>query len=327
MIRGKCNKPECGAPVAPCHLLREDIASCEFWTGPSSVVDKVRPADSARKAGSVGVNWAGDTFGLGDISLVSERNSPIILGLIGRADAGKSSYLGTMFTLLLNGHRLRNFSFSQSKTIGGWEQLAYTLRLKSGKVPFPDPTPSSPDYYGFLHLGLRDKKQRLHDLLLTDTSGEVFLQWSRNRDDTNAASARWIHQNSNAFVLFIDCADLIERRNAARTEIIDVAQQLKEGLKGRPVIAAWSKADRLAEVRPAIREGLADDLLQILPAAEQIEVTNFSTADPDLRCHKNNLEVVDRLLEMVSLPSGFRLQVESRDTLDYFLSYRGSHGN
>lgn len=321
-MEGRCNKQECAAPVTKCYELHDNLPDCEHWTGLSAVKEKNQQKKNVDKSKSV-INWSGDSFTLADIPLISSRNSPIIFGLVGKADAGKSSFLGMLYTLLLNGKRLNKFNFAGTKTTNGWEFLAYKMRLKRGNVSFPEPTPSNPNFYSFLHLALRNKEDNLKDVLFTDTSGEVFLQWARNREDENAGSARWIHKNSSGFILFIDCEALIERRNAAKTEIIDIAQQLKQGLNERPVIVVWSKADEINNVKEVIKTSLREDLRQIFPHYAEIEVTNFSKADPDKLCHENNLEVVDWLLNEVLQPSNLEivLDVEVKD--DLFLSYTG----
>lgn len=228
-----------------------------------------------------------------------------------------------LYSLLLNGERLKEFDFAGSKTIIGWESLAHRMRLKRGNVSFPEPTPSNPNFYSFLHLALRNKENSLKDVLFTDTSGEVFLQWARNREDENANSAKWIHKHSSGFILFIDCDALIERRNAAKTEIIDIAQQLKQDLDERPVIVVWSKADEIHKVKDVIKFSLQEDLKEIFPHYKEIEVTNFSATDPDKLCHENNLEVVDWLLNSVLQPSNTELILDVGVKDDLFLSYKG----
>jgi hypothetical protein len=319
-MQGKCKKTECAAPKTQCFELHDNLQECEHWVGTASVKEKNQQKQGVDKSKSV-INWSGDAFTVEDIQLISSRNNPIIIGLVGRADAGKSSFLGMLYTLLLNGERLKEFNFAGTKTTIGWESLAHRMRLKRGNVKFPDPTPSNPNFYSFLHLALRDKEDRLKDVLFTDTSGEVFLQWSRNKEDENANSARWIHKNSSAFILFVDCEALIERRNAAKTEIIDISQQLKQDLNERPIIVVWSKADEINNVKDVIRTSLREDLMEIFPHHTEIEVTNFSKADPDKLCHENNLEVVDRLLDEVLQPSNIEINLGVGVTDDLFLSY------
>jgi GTPase SAR1 family protein len=321
-MEGKCTNQDCAAPITQCLKLWDNLPDCEYWKGIEPLKEKNQQKAKESKGNSI-INWSGDAFSVNELSLISLRNSPIIIGLVGRAGAGKSSFLGMLYTLFLNGGRLKEFNFAGTKTITGWESLAHRMRLRRGNVRFPDPTPSNPDFYNFLHLALRDKENRLKDVLFTDTSGEVFLQWSRNKDDENANSARWIHSNASCFILFVDCEALISRRSAAKTEIIDIAQQLKQDLNARPVVVVWSKADEIKDVKEVIKTSLKEDLKEIFPYCIEIEVANFSQTDPDNLCHENNLKVVDQLLEDVLQSSNMEinLNIEAKD--DLFFSYRG----
>ena len=107
---------------------------------------------------------------------------------------------------------------------------------------------------------MRNANNQLKDIFISDASGEVFSYWSQNRDDANAENARWIYERSNAFILFIDCEDLVVRKNLAKTEIIDIAQMLLHDLKDRPVIAVWSKSDKKGEIHAKIKDSLKDEL-------------------------------------------------------------------
>lgn len=323
MIQGSCQNQKCAAPKTNCFRLHENFVSCEDWQSSSYTQRKPREHKINIEKANSKLNWSGEALNLNELYLTTLRSSPIIIGLVGRAAAGKTCYLGMLFTLLLNGENFNNFTFAGTKTILGWENIAHKMRLKKGNIDFPEPTPSNPDYYSFLHLALRDDLNRLKDIYFTDTSGEVFLQWSRNKEDDDAKSARWIHQNSSAFVLFVDCEALVIRRNAAKTEIIDIAQQLRQDLNNRPVVVAWSKADEIINIRESIRSSLHEDLTKILPNHLEIHVTNFSKSDPDKLCHENNIEVVDTILRELTKSSGVEIDLKTEAKNDFFLNYRG----
>lgn len=186
--------------------------------------------------------WTGDAFTIEELSKVTYRNTPVIIGIVGKVDAGKTTYLAMLFTLLLRGTKFKEFDFCGTKTINAWDSLYQKLKIQQEGVMFPEPTPAQ--YIRLLHLALRNKAKRLKDIFISDASGEVFSIWSKNRNDTNTENARWVYEHSNAFILFIDCEDLISRKALARDEIIDMAQMLKHDLKGRPVVAVWSKSDK-----------------------------------------------------------------------------------
>ena len=320
-MKGKCSKSDCPAPISDC-LEMNSLQDCSHWVPQDNNKSKDKTVRKKTFKNHSEISWTGELLDVEEIKQISYRNSPIIIGLVGKADAGKSSYLGMLFSLFLNGKKLSNFGFTGTNTILGWEKLAHTMRLKRGNIKFPPPTPSDPDYYSFLHLALRAKCNRLQDVLLTDTSGEVFLQWASNREDENANSARWIHKNSSGFILFVDCEALVKQKNAAKSEVIDIAQQLKYKNNKRPVVIVWSKSDVFNDINKNIRESLSEDLQEMFEICKEIKVTNFSNDDPDELCHKNNFQVIDWLLSNILKTSNIKLKLEAEKTEDFFLNYK-----
>lgn len=313
-MTGKCSVPDCVAPLS-CHLNGGDYKLCEHWKKNNSSVEK--KDRTSKEAKPIHLPWSGEPLRIDEISLISYRGSPKLIGIVGKADAGKTTFLAMLFTLLMNGKKIGDFQFAGSKTILGWDELHSTLKIEKENVQFPDPTGS--EYLRFLHLGLRSKEGRLLDLLLSDSSGEVFYQWSQDRTTETAQNARWVHQNSDAFILFIDCDDLANRLNSAKTEIVDIAQMLTHELNDRPVIGVWSKSDKKEKINKNIRQSLSDDLKRIFSNYEEIDISNFSKEDSDKLVHENNIKVIDDLLEKLNRPSNLTLKITDGQGRDFFL--------
>ena len=292
-MKGKCSNPDCAAPIS-CHEGHEDYTQCEYWlkNNPKEST-KLKLTSRKRKANNNQI-WSGNPLRVEEINLVSYRNAPIVIGLAGKANAGKTTFLAMLYTLLYDGGNFEKYDFSGSMTTLGWDSLYHKLKVLNKKVSFPETTPSS--YLRLLHFALRGEGDILNDLLITDASGEVFSYWSQNKEDENAENARWIYDNSHGFILFIDCDDLIKRKNLAKTEIVDIAEMLKSNLKDRPVLAVWSKADLKEEVHPKIKTSLHDELSEIFNNYSEIDVSNFPSKNPDELVHSNNLKTIDWLL-------------------------------
>ncbi|WP_241314041.1 TRAFAC clade GTPase domain-containing protein [Chryseobacterium arthrosphaerae] len=320
-MAGKCTNPDCAAPLA-CHEGKKNIAECEFWIGSEKVKTEIVSKNSTlKKTKRAVLPWSGDALGIEEIGKVSYRNSPIIFGLIGKANAGKTTYLAMLYTLFLRGGKLKDFKFCGTKTIKAWDELYERLKVQKEKVAFPDPTPVQ--YLRLLHLALRNESKRLKDLFFADASGEVFSMWSQNKDDENAENARWVYKYANAFILFIDCKDLIKRKTLSKTELIDIAQMLNHDLKDRPVIAVWSKSDEKNNVNPKIREKLTEELKELFENYEELDISNFSIDDPDILVHENNLSVLNKLLHRTLNVDKSDLAVEEIDNKpDFFLNYK-----
>jgi len=319
-MSGKCNKSECGAPEIRCHDDYDDYKDCpNFILGaPEKKTKKEKPRAEGKKSN---LSWTGQAFSLDEISLVSARTSPIMIGVVGKADAGKTTFLAMVYTLLLNGKTLKEYDFAGTKTILGWDELHHQLKFKQGNVPFPSPTPVGSNR--LFHFALRNKEEQLKDILFSDASGEVFSLWSINRDDENAESARWIYANSNAFMLFIDCQALIDKQNSAKREIMRIAKALTHDLNGRPVIAVWSKADKKGEIIPSIKDTLQTELAKLFSIYHEIDISNFLEPGPDKLVHENNLAAIDWLLEKILLPSNSDLTLAETNSDDLFINYKG----
>jgi len=314
---GKCSNLECAAPIN-CHEGNDKHTECEFWINSNADQAKIK---TLKKGNKSELPWTGEALSIEELGKVTYRNSPIIIGVVGKADAGKTTFLAMLYTLLLRGGKLKDFDFCGTKTIKAWDDLYHKLKVQKESVAFPEPTPAQ--YIRLLHLALRNNYKGLKDVFLSDASGEVFSIWSQNRGDENAENARWIYSNSSAFILFIDCEDLIKRKNLAKTEIIDLAQMLKHDLKDKPVIAVWSKSDKKQEVHIQIRQKLQEELTEIFDDYVEVDISNFSADDPDILVHTNNIKVIDIILSKVFSVNRSVIVLENKNTgKDIFLNYK-----
>ncbi len=318
-MEGKCSNPECTAPIS-CHEGHEDHTQCPNWIK-NKTINSDKETTIQKKKDKSTLLWSGEPLKIEDINLISYRNNPIVIGLAGKAKAGKTTFLAMLYTLLFDGANFENYGFAGTKTILGWDKLYHKLKVVDRKVSLPPPTPSN--YLRLLHFALRNHENQLTDVLISDASGEVFSDWSQNKDDSNAENARWIYDNSNGFILFIDCDDLKNRKNLAKTEIIDIAEMLKSNLKDRPVVVVWSKADLKDEVHQTIKESLHNELAEIFTNYYEIDISNFPSKNPDDLVHKNNLKVIDWLLDKISVPSGNEIIIQNEYENDIFLNYKG----
>ncbi|RNI23371.1 TRAFAC clade GTPase domain-containing protein [Rufibacter latericius] len=316
---GKCTNSDCIAPIN-CHEGEEDYKTCQYWIANNSKEVKRKEKVTSRINNS-NVSWSGDPFKVEDVAKIHARGVPIYIGIVGKADAGKTTFLAMLYTLLLRGGQFDGYKFAGTKTILGWEELYHKLKVFKNQVSFPDPTPF--EYYRLLHYALKDENGLLRDILLSDASGEVFSLWAQNRNDASAENARKIYSTSSAFVLFIDCVDLIDRMNIAKTEIVDIAQMLISDLRERPVIVVWSKAERKKEVNHIIRESLKEEMNDLFKNYIEIDISNFSEDDPDCKVHVNNLKVIDLVLSEVDKINKGAIVSVKNDYEDLFLNYKG----
>lgn len=332
MPTGRCTNPACVAAKTGLCFDNLTLEKCPRWV--AAGVAQAKPAGQRkapvaaskrpRAGASQGVDWTGDALHLPDLELVSRRSNPMLLATVGEAAAGKSSFLGMLHTLLLRGHCLRNHTFAGSLTLLGWEKLALALRFPKGQATDQPPTPADPDYYRLLHWALRRPDDgSLLDVLFPDAAGEVFSQWAVDEQDINAENVRWIYYHADAFFFFVDCEALVEQRGAAVAPLADLASRLAQGLRGRPVLVVWSKADRLPDVREGVRERMARQLTLVFGNAPQLYISKELDAQPDPK-QLANLQAVDDILARLAQrrPTVPELDAIGHRT-DLFLRYRG----
>lgn len=325
-MRNKCSAVGCSAPKGLClKHLSSDFQKCENWLGGQTG----QPIEKQRKTKKnvPSLPWTGEPFQPVDIAIVSQRTAPLIIGMVGDSNAGKTSYLGMLYTLLFNGIRFERWSFAGSYTLAAWETLSQYLRIQSdGNVDFAPPTPSNPDFYSLYHLALK-RTELFRDVFFVDSSGEVFKLWAEDIHDPTAKNAKWIYENSNAFIFMVDSDALVTRRGAAKSEIVQMAEQLAANLRDRPVAVVWSKADKIENIRENIKSALEEDLAVLFGNSKVFEVSNFPKPVPDTVCHENNPAVVEYLLEKLNEPKIITLMPQVNPSDDLFFNYRGSYGS
>ena len=242
-MSGNCTQEHCYAPETSCNLGESEFNNCQYWQGTSESSETSTMVD-----GSGRLSWSSNALGIIDLQFVAARSKPKVIGVIGSRNAGKTTWLVTLYLLLSRGFILKDRSFAGSYTLGGWENLAHWLRWQpEGLGPkFPPHTPSSHNNRmpGLLHLGFRDQNARLEDVLFTDAPGEWFDRWAIDQNDPNAQGAKWIMRYADVLMLFIDREELAgSNRGEARNLITTMAQRLGDQTSGRPVIIVWAKSD------------------------------------------------------------------------------------
>lgn len=268
MIEDFCKQADCYADTG-CIFGELNPNDCEHQ---AKGEDPETP--SALPDGDVIVPWHGSSLGLTELQFVASRQRPRVIGIVGPHNAGKTTFITSVYLMLFHGTRIPNKSFAGSFTLRGWESLANNLRYPTGAEPmFPRHTPVTEDRVpGLLHIAFRNATRRLEDVLFTDAPGEWFSNWAKDRNADNAAGARWIARHANAFLFFIDSEELAgANRGNARNLITSLAQRLADVIGNRQVLLLWSKDD--VTVDAGMKEQIKDRLHTYFPGAPQIAVS------------------------------------------------------
>jgi hypothetical protein len=263
-MAGACIKPDCHPEDTGCHhegcdILRECKNYRPEGEGQELAATVPGAADTEYFAR---VPWTGASFGLQDLSVFAATTTTIVVGIAGMYNAGKTTYLATLYCLLRQGVSIGDYRFAGSRTLIGWENLAWYLSWKKeNNISFPPHTSLNAGRVpGLLHLSLKNSTGDRRELILTDAPGEWFDHWATKPSDIRAEGARWIHHHADAFLLFADCQLLadIEELGNARRQIRSIADRLKANLDDRPLGLIWSKSD--VTIDPVVKKQISAHL-------------------------------------------------------------------
>lgn len=275
----KCAQASCFVPDTGCDLGHTDLSKCPIWHGA-----KVTDAADQDLSDEMLMPWSGSAFGLSDLGFVSGRGKPIVIGVVGPQNAGKTTLLAAWYLLL--GRGLANTEgrpFAGSYTLLGWEAVASSMRWAPGQSPrFPPHTTSRGGRApGLLHLTFSDENNgRTADFLFTDAPGEWFQRWAINRDSDEGAGARWVSDNADAFIIVADREALAgESMGAARGSLQRIARRLGAERGDRPVALVWTKSD--VNIPPEMEEAVRGAVIDVMPDAAEHSVSVVGPPDAD----------------------------------------------
>ncbi len=314
-MNGTCKRPDCDVPSGmQCEMGTRDFRSCpHFQAGTDSASTVESSTETLDDGSGLRLPWTGRGLGLADMTLASSRGPARLVGLIGPFNAGKTGLLTATYAHFATKGVVAGYDFAGSFTLQGWSQLKdHTTWPSPNGGMFPPHTPDTGQRTpSLLHLAFRLRGAMVSDLLFTDAPGEWFTRWLSNEAAVDAAGARWIAENATHFVFVVDREGLAGPDvGRIRNTTLTLARRLSEHLRGRPVIAVWTKSD-----------GLCDEGVE---APVRARLTELFGEHSSLNLHIHDSACVD-LLELLlnQTPQAARPQtLATHDSA--FLAYRGA---
>lgn len=308
---GRCRHDSC-FPDTTCALGHLDRTDCEYWL-PENEIPEPQP-----KLDKNDFPWNSYALGMRDLAILGGRGRPIVVGLIGPPNSGKTSLLAFLYMWLFKYGELPNWVFCGSWTLGGWESIVHYCRWTGEPPPsFPPHTSSTGRTPGLLHLCLRNKHGVARDVLFTDAPGEWFTQWAKNPNDESAVGASWVIRHSDVFLLLADCGALADF--ATLPQARQVTRNLTERVGALtahvPLAFTWTKIDR--ELKPSIKDRLETARLQFAPYSEVWETT--------INKPETIAGIFSRAIELGECQRSHSVQYEPRVSNEPFLAFRGHY--
>lgn len=292
----KCPQRNCFAPDSACDDGEIDLAQCRHWQARGDKAPVVATTDDSGML----LPWTGSALGPAHFAFVAGRVKPMVVGILGPYNAGKTTLLAAWYLLVGRGRRDANQRrFAGSYTLAGWESVASAMRWREGPQPptFPPHTPSGGRRTpGLLHITFRDTSEHPRSYLFADAPGEWFDKWATDRNAIDAEGARWIATHGDVFLLVADREALSgPDRGVARKSLQLLAQRLAHEREGRPVALVWTKAD--VAILPEIEQAVRDAVLGRMPDAQEFSVSVLSGTEDKSDCGQGFLDLLDWTLE------------------------------
>ena len=264
----RCRHEGC-YPDTTCALGHLDRSECEYRVEEQGATSEHEPT-----ADGGDIPWNGYALGTNDLAILAGRGRPIVVGLVGAPDSGKTSLLAFLYMWLLEHGNIPGWTFSGSWTIGAWESLVQHSRWTGDPPPtFPPHTSSSGRVPGLLHLSMRNQGGLLREILFTDAPGEWFIGWARTPGDESAAGARWVIKNSDVLLLLADSGAFSNRATLpqARRDTRDLTERVGALASHLPLGFTWTKTDLC--LPSDTRKVLENARVQFAPESEVWETT------------------------------------------------------
>lgn len=300
----QCSRSTCFAPESSCDLGYIDRARCKAWCGDGEAVSE----KSETAADELLLPWSGSALGLVDLGFLAGKAKPLVVGIIGPQNAGKTTLLASWY--LLAGRGLvcsERHRFAGSYSFVGWEAVAHSLRWNPGQQPgFPPHTTSRGGRTpGLLHMSFRSPDKEVRSYLFADAPGEWFQKWAVNSDSVDGEGARWVAQHADIFLLIADCEALASTHiGSARGALQLLARRLSAERGTRPVALVWTKSD--VEIAPAIEQTVKEAVFGLMPDALEFSVSVTPGEDDESNTGRGLLDLFEWTLsarrQRISLP-------------------------
>ena len=308
----RCTHEGCYADIT-CSLGHLDRAECEHWLKTATTENDPEEAQIAQTSD---IPWNGYALGTGDLTILGGRGRPLMIGLIGPPDSGKTSLLAFLYMWLLKHGGLEGLLFAGSWTLGGWESIVQYSRWTGEPPPsFPPHTSSFGRYPGVLHVTFRDPIGRLRDVLFTDAPGEWFTQWARVPGDPAATGARWVIEHADALLMLIDSAALADPKKLPNTRRAtrDLLERIGAVTPQLPMVVVWTKED--VPVPQNARDVLERACAEFVPHASTSRTT-FNMPETIAKC----------FMDVISAAENSASKADTSEPVlsnDPFLAFRG----
>lgn len=208
-----------------------------------------------------------------------DSEKPKLVTLVGFADYGKSTFIGSLYQQLIVNLNYNGYCFVDSDTYVGFERRVFLRRINDKNIS--DTKRNLLGESDILNFKLRSNKGALHQILISDKAGETY---SKYISSDNEIKNDIVLENTDLILFFVD-AELDSRSLAEHNLIAEKYQSILTRLKSQgklkektPYILVFTKIDKVSNEKKSLtdrREKLRDLFMEVIgTAAEGIYEVN-----------------------------------------------------
>lgn len=216
-----------------------------------NIINKMAGSDSTATPGTGERNERDQKFfcdakGQDSLNDFIDTEKPKLVALVGFAGYGKSTFIGSLYQLLIEKFSYRGYRFVDSETYVSFERRVFLRRVNN-----EDTSDTKRNILGesdVLHFRLCSEKGKYHEILVSDKAGETYTKYTSSDEEITKDI---VLANADLVVFFVD-AEEDSRSLAAHNLIAEKYESLLTRLKsqqkivdGTPYVVVFTKADKL----------------------------------------------------------------------------------
>lgn len=184
-----------------------------------------------------------------DLNDFVDIEKPKLVALVGFADYGKSTFIGTLYQQLIEKLNYKGYAFVDSETYVGFERRMFLRRMNEENIS--DTKRNVLKENDILHLKLRSGEGHLHQVLISDKAGETYAKYISSDEEIRRDI---VLEKADLVVLFVD-ADADSKSLAKHNLIVERYESLLLRLEAQnklnaitTYVVVFTKADKVITV-------------------------------------------------------------------------------
>lgn len=174
------------------------------------------------------------------------NEKPKLVALVGFADYGKSTFIGSLYQLLIERHEYNGYSLVDSETYAGFERRVFLRRVNS-----EDTSDTKRNVLGesdILHFKLQSAKGTNHEILVSDKAGETYSKYISSEEEIKKDI---VLAKADLLVFFVDAekeSQSLAEHNLIAEKYESLLGRLKAQHKlvnGTPYVMVFTKVDNV----------------------------------------------------------------------------------